>query len=119
MKPALKLFFYLAVISAIAANLAAPATASASEPLIIGIPHSEAFTHANMMRNSFEMALEDINKAAKISSVLAGGAGGVTSQKFVAAAGTSANNLLTATLWTPQLKYPGTKAYYDRYADRW
>jgi branched-chain amino acid transport system substrate-binding protein len=58
-------------------------------------------------------------RAAKISSVLAGGAGGVTSQKFVAAAGTSANNLLTATLWTPQLKYPGTKAYYDRYADRW
>jgi len=301
MKPALKLFFYLVVISAIAANLAAPATASGSETLTIGIPHSEAFTYANMMRNSFDMALEHINKAggirgqplklvyaddqgkpkrgeeaivelvkknaaimlvgayhssntihmarmaekldrpflvttaaddritqrkwknvyrlnppaqgytggledfllntikpksmaivyenspygtsgamrmmwfcrgndidlrtiepyhkerlradyfkrisarlkdnppdviymvsyltdgamlvkniraAKISSVLAGGAGGFTSQKFIGAAGTSANNLLTATLWTPQLKYPGTKAYYDRYVDR-
>ena len=62
MKPTFKLLFCLVILSAIAANLASPVTGSASEPLIIGIPHSEAYTYANMMKNSFEMALEMINK---------------------------------------------------------
>jgi branched-chain amino acid transport system substrate-binding protein len=57
-------------------------------------------------------------REAKIKSLMAGGAGGFTSQKFIDAAGTSASYLLTATLWTPQLKYPGTKAYYDRYTGK-
>ena len=52
---------------------------------------------------------------AKIKSVLCGGAGGFTSQKFIAAAGASANGLLTATLWTSQLQYPGTEEYYNLY----
>ncbi len=302
MKPTFKFLFYLVILSAIAANLAAPATTSASEPLVIGVPHSEAYTYANMMKNSFEMALEAINKQggikgrllklvyandqgkpkpgekaivelvekngavmlvggyqssntvfmarmadkldrpflvctaaddritqrkwknvyrlnppaqgytngledfflnkikpksmaivyenspygtsgamrmmwfcrgndielraiepyhkerlspdyfkrivarlkdnppdviymvsylkdgallvknirdAKIKSLLCGGAGGFTSQKFITAAGTSANYLLTATLWTPQLQYPGTKEYYDQYAKKY
>jgi len=62
MKPAFKFLFCLVILSAIAANLAAPVSGSASEPLVIGIPHSEAYTYANMMKNSFEMALEMINK---------------------------------------------------------
>jgi len=62
MKPAFKFLFYLVVLSAFAANLAAPVTAFASEPVIIGIPHSEAYTYADMMKNSFEMALETVNK---------------------------------------------------------
>ena len=52
---------------------------------------------------------------AKINSLLCGGAGGFTSPKFISTAGASANHLLTATLWTPQLQYPGTKEYYDQY----
>ena len=51
----------------------------------------------------------------KLNSLLVGGAGGFTSQKFIDNAGDHANHLLTATLWTPSLKYPGTKAYYDQY----
>ena len=56
---------------------------------------------------------------AKIDSLLVGGAGGFTSQKFIDKAGDDANNLLTATLWTPYLKYPGTKEYYDQYVNKY
>ncbi len=56
---------------------------------------------------------------AKIDSLLVGGAGGFTSQKFITQAGASANLLLTATLWTPSLKYPGTKEYYDQYTEKY
>jgi branched-chain amino acid transport system substrate-binding protein len=56
---------------------------------------------------------------AKINSLLAGGAGGFTSQKFITAAGASADYFLTATLWTPQLQYPGTKEYYDQYSTKY
>jgi len=66
MKPTFKFLFYLVILSAIAANLAVPLTGSASEPLVIGVPHSEAYTYAGMMKNSFEMALETINKAGGI-----------------------------------------------------
>ena len=57
-------------------------------------------------------------REAKINSLLSGGAGGFTSQKFISSAGTSADYLLTATLWTPQLQYPGTREYYDEYANK-
>ena len=56
---------------------------------------------------------------AKINSLLCGGAGGFTSQKFIDKVGANANHLLTATLWTPQLQYPGTKEYYDQYAKKY
>ena len=54
-------------------------------------------------------------RESKLKSLLCGGAGGFTSQKFINAAGDEANNLLTATLWTHQLQYPGTKEYYNQY----
>jgi branched-chain amino acid transport system substrate-binding protein len=56
---------------------------------------------------------------AKIDSLLVGGAGGFTSQKFITKAGASANLLLTATLWAPSLKYPGTREYYDQYTEKY
>jgi len=54
-------------------------------------------------------------RGSKIKSLLCGGAGGFTSHKFINATGNQAHHLLTATLWTPQLHYPGTKEYYNRY----
>ena len=66
MKPTFKFAFSLFIITAIAVNFVIPINASASEPLVIGVPHSEAFTYASMMKNSFEMALETINKAGGI-----------------------------------------------------
>jgi branched-chain amino acid transport system substrate-binding protein len=302
MKPTFKFLFCLAILSAILANLAIPAAVSATEPLVVGVPHSEAYTYANMMKNSFEMALETINKEggikgrplklvyandqgkrkpgeqaiqdlvekagaimlvgayqssntiymgriadkldrpllvstaaddritqrkwknvyrlnppakgytngledfflnkikpksmaivyenspygtsgainmmwfcrgndidlraiepyhkerlkpdyfqrlvdrlkedppdviymvsylkdgallvktireSKLNSLLVGGAGGFTSHKFIAAAGANANHLMTATLWTPQLQYPGTQKYYDQYTKKY
>ena len=62
MKPTFNVSSFLVILSAIVSVLAAPVTGSASEPIIIGIPHSEAYTYAKMMKNSFEMALEMINK---------------------------------------------------------
>jgi branched-chain amino acid transport system substrate-binding protein len=58
-------------------------------------------------------------REAKINSLLCGGAGGFTSQKFINNAGASADYLLTATLWTPQLQYPGTQEYYDQYTEKY
>ncbi len=57
-------------------------------------------------------------RESKLNSLLVGGAGGFTSQKFITQAGAGANLLLTATLWTPQLKYPGIKEYYDQYTEK-
>ncbi len=54
----------------------------------------------------------------KISSILVGGAGGFTSPRFIQMAGPAADNLLTATLWTPHLPYPGTREYYETYVRR-
>ncbi|MGD8725548.1 MAG: ABC transporter substrate-binding protein, partial [Desulfobacterales bacterium] len=67
MKPILKLVFCIVILSALALNPAVPATVSAAEPLVIGIPHSEAYTYATMMKNSFEMALEAIDKEGGIN----------------------------------------------------
>lgn len=54
-----------------------------------------------------------------IQSLLIGGAGGFTSHKFISMAGSAADYLLTATLWTPQLPYQGTKEYFDRYLQQY
>jgi branched-chain amino acid transport system substrate-binding protein len=51
----------------------------------------------------------------KIPSLLCGGAGGFTLTEFVKRAGDAANYLLTATLWSEHLLFPGAKKYYDDY----
>jgi branched-chain amino acid transport system substrate-binding protein len=58
-------------------------------------------------------------RESKLNSLLCGGAGGFTSQKFIDKTGPDANHLLTATLWTPFLKYPGTRVYYDQYVKKY
>jgi len=51
----------------------------------------------------------------KLTSLLCGGAGGFTLEEFVKRAGDAANYLLTATLWSEHLLFPGAKEYYERY----
>jgi branched-chain amino acid transport system substrate-binding protein len=58
-------------------------------------------------------------RKSKLNSLLIGGAGGFTSQKFIDTTEDSGNHLLTATLWTPSLKYPGTKEYYNQYKNKY
>ncbi len=60
-------------------------------------------------------ALVKAIREVKIGALLCGGAGGFTSQEFIKRAGKAANHLLTATLWSHQLPYPGAKKYYDRF----
>jgi branched-chain amino acid transport system substrate-binding protein len=55
----------------------------------------------------------------KIDSLVCGGAGGYTSQKFIAATGDAADHLLTATLWTHELQYSGTQEYYNQYIKKY
>ncbi len=56
-------------------------------------------------------------RAMKINSLLVGGAGGFTHPDFIAKAGEGANLVLTATLWFPELKYPGIRQYCDEYSN--
>jgi branched-chain amino acid transport system substrate-binding protein len=57
-----KILYSLIVISFLSLHVIAPVPAEADEALIIGVLHSEEYTYATMMKNSFEMALEVINK---------------------------------------------------------
>ena len=61
------------------------------------------------------VALVKAIQEVKIDALLCGGAGGFTSQEFIKRAGKAASHLLTATLWSHQLPYPGAKEYYDRF----
>lgn len=61
------------------------------------------------------VALVKAIREVKIDALLCGGAGGFTSQEFIKRAGKAANHLLTATLWSHQGPYPGTKEYYDQF----
>lgn len=54
-----------------------------------------------------------------IDSLLSGGAGGFTHQKFLDKSGKQGENLLTAALWCPQLRYEGARAYYQDYIARY
>ena len=64
------------------------------------------------------MLVKKINEL-KLPSLLVGGAGGFTHQKFIDRVGPMANNVLTASLWAPQLRYHGTRDYYEDYVDQY
>lgn len=53
-----------------------------------------------------------------IDALLCGGAGGFTHGRFIELAGAAAEKVLTATLWTHQLNYPGTDEFYRQYVDK-
>jgi branched-chain amino acid transport system substrate-binding protein len=58
--------------------------------------------------------LQELN----IDSLLCGGAGGFTLQEFIVKAGGVANYLLTASLWSEHVRYPGAAEYFARYTNR-
>ena len=64
------------------------------------------------------MLVKQIRKL-KIPSLLCGGAGGFALEKFAARAGKAGNYLLTASLWSPTVPYPGAMEYYTQYAGRY
>jgi branched-chain amino acid transport system substrate-binding protein len=58
-------------------------------------------------------------RALNINSLLCGGAGGFTLEEFIIRAGDSANYLLTASLWSEHVRYPGAAEYYAQYAEHY
>ena len=62
-----KFIICFVVILAAVGLFFSPKSAAKSERLIVGVPHSEAYPYATMMKNSFEMALEVINKQGGIN----------------------------------------------------
>jgi branched-chain amino acid transport system substrate-binding protein len=44
-----------------------------------------------------------------------GGAAGFTLPEFIKNAGEASDLVISGTLWTPEAKYPGAKAFFDRY----
>jgi branched-chain amino acid transport system substrate-binding protein len=60
-----------------------------------------------LMRQSKEL---DINPKAFI-----GGAAGFTLPEFLQNAGDASEDVMSGTLWTPQVKYPGAKDFFDKF----
>jgi branched-chain amino acid transport system substrate-binding protein len=54
-------------------------------------------------------------KAQQIPSLLSGGAGGFTHADFISRTGAAAEKLITATLWSPELDYPGARDFYHKF----
>jgi len=54
-----------------------------------------------------------------ISTLLCGGGGGFTLPKFIEGAGSDAERLLTATLWSANLPYPSAREYHSLYLNRY
>jgi branched-chain amino acid transport system substrate-binding protein len=54
-----------------------------------------------------------------IKSLLCGGAGGFTLEEFIIRAGGAANYLLTVSLWSEHVRYPGAGEYYAQYTERY
>ncbi len=53
------------------------------------------------------------------AKLFAGGAAGFAIPEFIANAKDAAEDVITATLWSPQLKYPGAKEYADKYKKKY
>ncbi len=58
-------------------------------------------------------------RALKITSLLCAGAGGFALEEFVKRADKAADHLLTASLWSRDVRYPGAMEYYTRYTGRY
>ncbi len=66
---------------------------------------------ALLMRQSMELNLNP--------KLFVGGAAGFTLPEFQKNAGKAAENVFSATLWTPSVPYPEAKAYYDKYMKKY
>ena len=84
-------------------------TKSAKPDLIYMI--SYVMDAALLMRQSKEL---NINP-----KLFVGGAAGFTLPEFAKNAGDAAENVFSATLWTPSVPYPGAKQYYDKFLKKY
>jgi branched-chain amino acid transport system substrate-binding protein len=54
-----------------------------------------------------------------INSLLCGAAGGFTLEEFIIRTGGAANYLMTASLWSEHVRYPGAADYFTKYTERY
>jgi branched-chain amino acid transport system substrate-binding protein len=64
-----------------------------------------------IMKQAMELRLD--------AKLFAGGAAGFAIPEFIDGAKEAAEYVVSATLWTPQVKYPGTKAFADKYKEKY
>lgn len=61
------------------------------------------------------LLMKQIKELRVDAKLFAGGAAGFAIPEFIDNAKDAANYVISATLWTPQLKYPGAREYADKY----
>ncbi len=83
---------------------------------IKGRPLQLAFADDKSQREAGEDAVRRLVQDAE-AIMLVGAAGGFTHHRFIDMAVATSEGLLTATLWTPNLPYPGALEFYRRYEE--
>jgi len=65
--------------------------------------------------NEAQLLMKQAKELRIDAKLFAGGAAGFAIPEFIKGAQDAAEYVISATLWTPQLKYPGTKEFADNY----
>jgi branched-chain amino acid transport system substrate-binding protein len=65
--------------------------------------------------NEAQLLMKQIKELRIDAKLFAGGAAGFAIPEFIDGAKDAAEYVVSATLWTPQLKYPGTKEFAEKY----
>lgn len=65
--------------------------------------------------NEAQLLMKQIKELRVDAKLFAGGAAGFAIPEFIDGAKDAAEYVVSATLWTPQLKYPGTKEFAEKY----
>lgn len=69
--------------------------------------------------NEAQLLMKQIKELRVEAKLYTGGAAGFAIPEFINGAKDAAEYVVSATLWTPQLKYPGTKEYAERYKSKY
>ena len=65
--------------------------------------------------NEAQLIMKQIKEIRLEAKLFAGGAAGFAIPEFIEGAQDAAEYVISATLWTPQVKYPGAKEFADKY----
>ena len=69
--------------------------------------------------NEAQLIMKQAKELRIDAKLYAGGAAGFAIPEFINGAKDAAEYVVSATLWTPQVKYPGAKAFADKYKTRY
>jgi branched-chain amino acid transport system substrate-binding protein len=69
--------------------------------------------------NEAQLIMKQIKELRLEAKLFAGGAAGFAIPEFINGARDAADFVISATLWTPQLKYPGAKEFAEKYKSKY